>query len=337
MFARDTDPTVGVHVLSEFVFCPRAGLLAFETEEPDTGEELERAPNLDYLPDFSILEIHAGLQQAWNALWSSLFWLLVGVITVSYVRSYAGGQTALVVTFVLFPFVLLPVAKRIKVIFELLCKLRIAKVAVPAEPDPSRMEAQKVNWWSMLKAGFTPVEYEEPHVDMSWMLAGKPWRVLVKGSLRIPVFRKRFGEKELFPQHHVRMAAYCHLIEVCEGMESPFGVVLFGDSPDGVTVPNIALNKQKLCDHLKEARRILAVARKDNVVPDQPRRRAPCTNCPLGRPKVHRRGLTETELGGRPISPFLTQGKEGQSYHCECGDRYGWVPPHSEARLNGLL
>lgn len=337
MHARDRDPTIGVHVLSEFVYCPRAGLIAYEDGFDDTGEEHDRPQKLDYLPDFSIPEIHDALQRAWNSLWSSVFWLMLAGLLISYVRSQSGFQVALTASIVLFPFLLFPAGKRVRDIVDLYCRLRIANIAAPSEPDATRMEVQNVSWWSLLKSGFDPVEYADAHSDMDWKLAGNPWRVLVKGSLRIPVFRKRFGEPELFPQHFVRMAAYCHLIESCEGAESPYGIVLFGDGADGVTVPNTVLNGEKLKDHLKQARRILKSAERDQIVPDRPRRSGPCQNCPLGRPQIHRHNWTVTQLNGQRVPPFLTTGKDGEAYHSECGDRFGWVPPHNEARMNKLL
>ena len=45
-------PWVNVHVLSETIFCRRAGLLAYELREDDDGQErdLDRPPRLDWLP-----------------------------------------------------------------------------------------------------------------------------------------------------------------------------------------------------------------------------------------------------------------------------------------------
>jgi hypothetical protein len=37
--ARSDDPWVGVHVLTEFMFCHRAGTIAFEAEQADAGDD----------------------------------------------------------------------------------------------------------------------------------------------------------------------------------------------------------------------------------------------------------------------------------------------------------
>ena len=56
------------------------------------------------------------------------------------------------------------------------------------------------------------------------------------------------------------MAAYCHLIETCEGAESPYGIVLYPDSYECVTVPNSPENQNKLHSGLLRARKIIRAA-----------------------------------------------------------------------------
>lgn len=337
MQARASDPTIGVHTLTEFMFCPRAGLIAFERGADDSGQELDQPPSLDYLPDFSVLEIREGLGQMWNSFWWRTLLLFPAGLAVAYANVTAGLQSALATTGVLFPLALFAIGKRLHDIVELYCRLKMADHAIAYEPDPHRMEVQDANWWSMLKAGFTPVTYVDAHHDRDWKLTGKPWRVLVKGSLRIPVFRKRFGEAELFPQHYVRMAAYCHLIEVCEGAESPYGIVLFDGSYDGRTVPNSVLNFEQLKRELKQARRILKSMKRDGIIPSQPQRSGPCQDCPLGRPRIHRRRSSDTWLKDQRLPAFLSRSDDGEPYHSDCGDRYCWVPPHDLAKRKKLL
>ena len=74
MAAQDTTPWIGVHVLTEFIFCPRAGVIAFEQKRIDSGEEIDGAPRLDYLPDFEIELIEAALQKTWSGIWALLTW-----------------------------------------------------------------------------------------------------------------------------------------------------------------------------------------------------------------------------------------------------------------------
>ena len=52
-------PWIGVHSLTEFMFCPRAGLLAHESGDHERPEE---QPNLRYLPEWSLEAIQQRLR-----------------------------------------------------------------------------------------------------------------------------------------------------------------------------------------------------------------------------------------------------------------------------------
>jgi hypothetical protein len=67
-------PDVGVHVLSEHVFCPRAGLLALESGEDGGTEEPNLGPRLDGFIDYNAIRFVEELQSAWEAmrLWLTL-------------------------------------------------------------------------------------------------------------------------------------------------------------------------------------------------------------------------------------------------------------------------
>ena len=80
--ADNGTPWVGVHVLTEFMFCPRAGVIAFEEQRDDPGEDLDRAPRLDYLPDFEVRLIEAALQKTCAGFWNLLTWTLPAVLVV---------------------------------------------------------------------------------------------------------------------------------------------------------------------------------------------------------------------------------------------------------------
>ena len=68
MTATAETPQIGVHVLTEFVFCPRAGVVAFEQERDDSGQDIDTPPRLDFLPDFSVRLIEDTLQKTWNRI-----------------------------------------------------------------------------------------------------------------------------------------------------------------------------------------------------------------------------------------------------------------------------
>lgn len=335
LIADNETAWVGVHVMTEFMFCPRAGLVAWEQGHDDRGEELDYIPPLTYLPDFSIELIERVLEQTWNGIWRTLTWtppvlLVVFVCGLRWDFRLMWGLVPLGLGLAAWLF------QRFRIIAELARRLEVARAALPQEPDPNSQEMQPVNWWRLLKAGFTPVEYEEPHADEDWKLVGHPWRVLVKGSLRIPVFRKRRGSPQVFPQHKARLAAYCHLVERSEGGHSPYGVILFGEGHDGITLPNTSGHRQLFHNAIRELRNLIHGVRKNGLMPDIPQNLNTCQNCPIGRPRVHRRGITETKLPTGTLPVYQTLGEDHRLYHSPCGDRFQWVPPHERAEEKGL-
>ena len=52
------DPWLNVHAVAEFVFCPRAGLLAHENQRDERDDEL---PAMDILPKFALAAIERAL------------------------------------------------------------------------------------------------------------------------------------------------------------------------------------------------------------------------------------------------------------------------------------
>ena len=335
MAAQDTTPWIGVHVLTEFVFCPRAGVIAFEQRRIDTGEEIDGSPRLDYLPDFEIELIEVALQKTWSGIWALLTWTPPVVLITGIAGFLLDWRLWLIlVAFGVWLFRRLFV--HLRDVLKLSARLRAARAATPKEPDPDSTESQPVNWWSLLKCGFTPVEYQDPHEDASWHLAGKPWRVLHKGAHRIPVFRKRWGKAEVYPQNVARMAAYCHVIEKAEGSSAPYGIILFGNGYDGVTIPNSAGNQESFRQALTRARRLVEAVQTEGLMPDLPVRSTVCHACRLGLPRVYRKGITDTELDGRQLPAYRTRGEDRRVYHSICGDRFRWVPPHDVAAARGL-
>jgi hypothetical protein len=140
----------------------------------------------------------------------------------------------------------------------------------------------------------------------------------------------------VYPQHIARLAAYCHVVEVAEGGSAPYGVILFGDGYDGVTIPNTTENQQTFRQELVKARQLVEAVQKQGLMPDLPARTTVCHDCWLGWPRKHRRGITDTQLGGRELPAHRTKGEDQVIYHSICGDRFRWVPPHDLAVFKGL-
>lgn len=190
-----------------------------------------------------------------------------------------------------------------------------AKNAAPI-PVANHIEPQKINWWSFIRAGYEPRSLREGYRHERCRLAGRPWKILVKGNLRIPVFRKRLsktgGEERIYYQHKVRMTAYCHLIFEAEGRGardvkevSPYGIVLFGNTYEGMTVPVIEDNVKILGGNVKRTRETIEELKR-RVLPPAPTGNdlGKCKNCPHSWRDRH----------------------TGQSV---CGTRFGWTPPNA--------
>jgi len=333
MEARGADPWLGVHVLTEFVFCPRAGLCMYETPEEDSGEEI-LPPSLDYMPRYDLRQIEDALEDVKRRLRERLL-VAMGIGAATAVLAWIVdpevvwlGMVGLVVVGWRLPALL----KRAVI---LAWRQRRCLLAQPREPDPDSQEIQPVDWWELLHADFRSVPYKDSLVDENWRLAGRPWRVLRRGGQRIPVFRKRRGDARIRQQHLVRMVAYCHLLCVAEAAESPFGVVLFGDSYEGVAIPNSPGLRKVFHDALVEARSVVQRAQEGDK-PSPPENQAQCGGCPLGKPFVYRPGITEYKLGHETLAPDTRFGEDGRCYHSHCGDRYGWIPRHKKAVDKGL-
>ncbi|MGD8450899.1 MAG: hypothetical protein PVJ57_03695 [Phycisphaerae bacterium] len=360
--ARSDDPWIGVHVLTEFVFCPRAGLMAYEEQDEDQGVEAEdRGPRLDYIPRWEMHSIERALNLLTEQVKSELAALknrlaalrVVGIIAV--LSALIIGVITWSVLYAMIPLGGLLLTAMILVVrlwgsiethrgqIEELGAIRdLAQKAEPREPNPEQRENQAVNWWSLWRAGFESIVYKEPLRFEPWRLAGRPWRVLRRGSLRIPVFRKRTSvggdQRRLYRQHYARMAAYCHLLEKCEGAESPYGIVLFGDgSYEGIAVAMDSPGSwTPLRNGLTMARQMVCGWQERKAAPAYPNHQGMCRHCKLGKPFVHRPGETEHRQRGRIIKPHTISGVDSRKYHSKCGDRFRWIPPHEKAYEKGL-
>jgi hypothetical protein len=305
MRATEHDPWIGVHTLTEFIFCPRAGLIQHEREDLENDEEPD-TPRLSYLADWNEIEIERNLKQLINRLW---FWMGIFII-VGLVFLFFHGPwvfTAVIGELIVFKFL---ISNLINVI-KLTKRLNKARCAPPNEPPDELKTDYEVNWWSLLKVGYESIRYKESLRDPAWRLAGKPWRVLRKGDKRIPVFRMRSGEQRVYPQHRARMAAYCHLIEQSEGAKSPYGVIIYPKSYDGIAIANAPSARKIFHDGLRNARSLIIES--NNCDPPRPYQKL-CLNCPCGK-------------------PFF----DGTEYSSDCGNRFKWVPPHSKSIEKGLL
>ncbi len=322
-------PEVGVHVLSEHVFCPRAALLARESGDDSGDEEPTLGPRLDWMGDYDEHRFAEALHSAYGdlRLWFTLMapaMLLVIILWFSFTPI-----VGLAATLPLF-YLVTKSWETLLLIIQLVRERALFQAAVPATIDLNPQEITKVNWWSLRKAGFDCLKPDQLR-DPGERLKGRPWRELIKGrQLRIPVVRKHRGERVWGPQHIVRMMAYCRLIESCEGGSAPFGILMFAESYDCLIIPNTAAHQADFQRSLAAVREFLQIHASGESIPAPPRDNR-CSGCHLGQPRRHTMG-SETILNGVVVEAARTRANNGIIYHCTCGDRFkDVVPPHDYA------
>ena len=134
---------------------------------------------------------------------------------------------------------------------------------------------------------------------------------------------------------------YCQLVEQCEGRLSPFGVILFAGTHDCVIIPISPGLQMRGELALADVREFLEIQERGTHVPAAPTDRR-CAGCPHGAPRLYVPGKSESKLGDATLTPYTTNGvskKDRRSigpFHCLCGDRFKWVPPHWEAVALGI-
>lgn len=325
-------PSVGVYALSEHVFCPRAALLTLESAaDEESNEEPALGPKLDWFGDFN----ERLFVQALHGIWGEIrFWLTLlapaGLILFVAWRIGSGmlGTMASFAALLL----LAALGNSIAALIRLVREQAIWRAALPAELDLNSPEIREVNWWALRKAGFECRTRDEPNYDRTERLAGKPWRVLVRDrdGMCIPVVRKHRGDRSYGSQHLVRLAAHCRLLEECERAHVPFGVLLFAGSYDCVIVPNTPEAQTRLRRALADYRRFLQFIRDGGELSEPADQR--CSGCHFGKPRRYVRRRSETVLRGEVLTPCLMKSStRGGRFHCDCGDRFRWVPRHRDA------
>lgn len=321
--SSERNDTLSVASISESVFCPRAGILTLESCADERSEE----------PAFDVTAIYE-LQVLEAAIVRTIWWLaagLVGAVILLFATQRIAQATHEVAWLLSLGFagrLLMFLGRQVTSILRLLDKRQLAQKARCESPDPHSLELQDVTWWGMLNQGFESVQYSKAVVDPEMNIAGRPWRVLRYGSLRIPAFRTRSSADLPSQQSIAKIIAYCHLLEVGEGFDSPYGIVLMGDTYRGFAVPNRGTFQAIFVDAAGDFRRIATASEHQQSDPPPPTRQQKCSECPWGKPRLVSLGQPTTQHE-RPINPHVLR-KWTKRYHCDCGDRFRWKPPHNE-------
>ena len=324
--------------VANVVYCKRAGLLAAESKDVNRHDDM---PVLDLLPAYEIEEIRDAIAQRWRRLLCGLGALIVAAAICSSLAAFDtfrhARSTALVLFIVmiaLVPFLLSTTGS----LRELIRRLRAADFGTRREPDPAATDITPVFWWDLWKSGFVPHRCERL-ADDNWKLDGSPVRILRRGSLAIPVMHTRKEHNFPKPQHLVRIMAYCHLVAFTEGANVPYGIILYGDTMQGVAVPNHPRYRKPFHDALEELRRLVTIADGGGPAPYPPPDPGTCAGCPFGKPRLLSKGIP-TLRNGKRLDPHVLKPMRGRTkYHCDCGDRFEWCPSHEltkELRLQDL-
>lgn len=332
----ETQSIVSVHALGQYLYCKRSAILAAELGDQSNEEEL---PRLTYLPNFDRERIEEALSKALRKF--GLAFLISIVLIALAVVAIRNGSRLLflcsVFTNVLsssWALVLLPQ------ITVLAYRRRLAIKTEAQEPLPEVTEIQAVNWWAMLNARYELVSYQDRFVHQEFGLEGRPWRVLERGSQRIPVIRSGskelgFNEGELYPKHQIRLAAYALLLEAQGGVVAPFGLVFPANSPVGLALPITDELKERTITTLNEFSKVVTQSQKQQVEPRPPENRNLCTECSYGMPEpIQQKEIAAARKVGNPL--VVLQSGSGRTYHCPCANRFGSPPPHAKSVKLGL-
>ena len=326
-----------VHALGQYVFCVRSAILA--AEKGDERDIDEPPPRLTFLPNFDRERIEEMLSLCLKrfALACVLVLGLIGSMTLSAIEQKTLQFSLAALALFLG---LLWSAHLMTCIVQLTLRRMAAIRAEAREPEPSFEDTQHVNWWSMLKVGFEAIRYQRQFQHPELPLEGSPWRVLQKGSKRIPVIRTggdRLGPAKgtLYPKHEVRLVAYALLLEADGNLEVPYGLVFPADSPRGLAFAITDELRNRVVRLLQGFERKLDESQQGNNQPGLPDNRNRCANCDYGKPELTTaREVTSARKAGEQI--VILQNRSDAIYHCDCGDRFGSAPPHRDAVRKGL-
>lgn len=326
LIANPGDPWVSVHAIAEYAFCPRAGLLAYENKRADDDDE---PPAFDILPRFELEAIEKALVEK-KKEFAKLLYVFLGLAFGGTIAGNLQQPAILVLIGVGMVFLSYRILRLAWDVVELLKRRQQALSSRCLEPDPYSKDMQPVNWFGLLNLGFQSERQQDSLRDPDWRFDGRPWRILRRGSLTIPVFRTRSSQESPRNQQIAKIMAYCRLASVCFGAKCPYGIILTGEDYSGFAIPNEKPYQTWFHESLVAVRQLALAAenRSEGIVP--PNERA-CVGCPLGEPRPVSLGLRVHRFGA-PVPVRHIGRSDGKDYHCDCGDRFEWTPPHERSR-----
>lgn len=238
---------IGVHTLSRFVFCPRAGIITHEQKKDDSGFDTGFL-DLSYTPDYDLVLAKQEIAKILRRLESFSLGLLGGTLATLFCGMALKPFLGLLCLLVLIPTaaILLPRLYKDWLRYRHLNeRLAQSAEAKRAQPDLGNSKSELIPWYSLLKS-FDVERCHDPLIDEELGIIGRPWKLLHRGEVSLPVFFCRrpssASNSENDPirwlknQHFVRMKAYCHLIEKNTDKHSPCGIIVFAGTMNAVAL-----------------------------------------------------------------------------------------------------
>ncbi len=317
--------TLGVHILTQFIYCPLAGVAQYEDRLADRYDG--QIPRKDYLPEYDLQEIEQKLKEYVQQI-KIVLWMALAFTVLSLVLSCVATAWYLLILLLGWCFIFKVGRDKVRKALTLHRRrneyLRTHRQSLP---NPL-LEDTVVQWWGLIKSGFDLT----PGVDLfdqELKLSGTPFRILRKGGLAIPVFYYRGSATKVRYRDRARIAAYCRMLVKNEGCVSPYGILLRTGSYTADAIPNDERAQGILRKELPKARQVLAesLENPDLVKPDN---FTNCKSCRTGEPHSYDPRKEPHFRYDEPLRRKLHSCR-GQSYHSHCGDRFDWTPPHEKA------
>ena len=127
-------------------------------------------------------------------------------------------------------------------IIDLAIRRRAAIRAEAREPEPNITSIQRVNWWSMLKAGFEPIIYERPfqHPELRWK--ARRGACCSGEAAAFPSSNRGAQSLETRRENSTRSIKFAWSPMPCYSsqraiIDVPYGLVFPVDSPHGLAFP----------------------------------------------------------------------------------------------------